>query len=93
MLFRSGDVMTEPTVVLDAYLAHRRMREREVVTLLAEEPRSVRRLTRAIYPDVAPGLAEMARRQVYAHLRKLRAEGRAAGRGYTGVWRLTPGQG
>jgi glyoxylase-like metal-dependent hydrolase (beta-lactamase superfamily II) len=88
-----GDVMTEPTVVLDAYLAHRRMREREIVTLLAEEPRSVRRLTRAIYPDVAPGLAEMARRQVYAHLRKLRAEGRAAGRGYTGVWRLTPGQG
>ena len=88
-----GDVMTDPVVVLDAYLAHRRMREREVVALLGEGPRSVRRLTRAIYPDVVPGLAEMARRQVYAHLRKLKAEGRAEGRGYTGVWRLTPGQG
>ena len=68
--------------------AHRRLREREIVALLGEGPRTVRRLARAIYPEVAPGLAEMARRQIYAHLRKLRAEGRAEGRGYTGTWRL-----
>ncbi|MFM7224020.1 MAG: MBL fold metallo-hydrolase [Actinomycetota bacterium] len=83
-----GAIMTDPKAVLDSYLAHRRLREREVVALLAEAPRTVRRLARAIYPDLAPGLAEMARRQVYAHLRKLRDEGRADGRGYTGTWRL-----
>ena len=83
-----GAVMGDPIAVLDAYLAHRRLREREIVALLGEGPRTVRRLARAIYPEVAPGLAEMARRQIYAHLRKLRAEGRAEGRGYTGTWRL-----
>lgn len=83
-----GEVMTDPKTVLDGYLAHRRMREREVVTLLGEGPATPRNLARRLYPDVAPGLAEMARRQVYAHLRKLRAEGRADGRGYTGRWRL-----
>lgn len=83
-----GDVMTDPKTVLDGYVAHRLLREREVLTLLAEAPRTVRRLAGAIYPEVAPGLAEMARRQVYAHLRKLKAEGRADGRGYTGTWRI-----
>ena len=82
-----GDVITDPHAKLDEYLKHRAARERQIVKLLANEPKTIRVLVNAIYPDLVDGLVEMARRQVHAHLVKLKAEGKVSGTSFTGSWR------
>lgn len=83
-----GDVITEPYAVLDDYLAHRAERESQIVGLLECGPATVVALVRSIYPEIPAGLVEMARRQVHAHLLKLRAEGRVTGSSFRGAWAL-----
>ncbi len=81
-----GDVITEPYVILDEYLAHRAEREAQILGLLAEGPARIKGLVTTIYVDLPEGLVEMARHQVHAHLLKLRAEGAVAGSTFTGPW-------
>ena len=91
-----GDVITEPYAVLDEYLAHRAERERQIVAALGNGPVTITALVKRIYtdtPDGRPGglpdgLVEMARRQVHAHLLKLRAEGKVQGSSFKGRWSL-----
>ena len=69
-----------PDGVLDEYVAHRKMRERQILKLLeagpgARSPTSSRRST----PTRPTGSIEMAQRQVHAHLAE--AQGRGQGRG------------
>ncbi len=85
-----GPEIAAPDALLDEYLAHRQMREDQILAGLAQGPRSVAALVAEIYADVDPRLHPMAARSVTAHLHKLEREGRAAreGAGMAELWRL-----
>jgi len=85
-----GDVIDEPVAKLDEYLAHRKQRERQVLHELAIGPAKIAAIVERLYTDTPDGLHEMARRQVHAHLLKLRAEGKVTGSSFTGVWTAHP---
>ncbi|HKV44858.1 MAG TPA: MBL fold metallo-hydrolase [bacterium] len=80
-----GPLVCDPKVRIAEYLAHRRMRERQVLDALAEIPRSAADLARALYPDLDPRLRGAAEGTVLAHLEKLVVDGRArrVGVGFT----------
>jgi glyoxylase-like metal-dependent hydrolase (beta-lactamase superfamily II) len=61
---------------LREYLAHRAMREEQVVRALERGPATASDLVPGIYADVQPDLHPVAERQVLAHLLKLEKEGR-----------------
>jgi len=78
-----GDVIDDPQTVLDGYLEHRREREAQVLRALGSAPReglTPEQLVTAIYTDVPAILHPVARYSVWAHLRKLAAQGRAIAR-------------
>jgi glyoxylase-like metal-dependent hydrolase (beta-lactamase superfamily II) len=84
-ILRDGDA----TAKLAEYLAHRRQREQQILSVLAQHgPASVATLVSAIYPDLLPELVPMAARNVRAHLDKLAAEQRVASQS-DGVWCLS----
>ncbi len=84
-----GDVMEDPTAVLDEYVAHRKLRERQIVKLLKAKPATVPKIVQTLYTDTPEGLIEMAQKQVYAHLLKLKTEGKVSGTGLKTSWTLT----
>jgi glyoxylase-like metal-dependent hydrolase (beta-lactamase superfamily II) len=59
-------------------IAHRRERERQVMSSLRQGRKTVAKLVAEIYPELDQRLLELARRQVLAHLRKLVGENRVA---------------
>jgi Beta-lactamase associated winged helix domain len=76
-----GDVIEDPGAVLDDYLRHRRERETQVLAgLRTAGHQGIRpeELVSQIYKDVPEELHPVARYSVWAHLRKLAAEGQAA---------------
>ena len=84
-----GDVIDDPSAVLAEYVAHRKMRERQILKLLKQEPRTIKRIVDALYTDTPEGLIEMAQRQVHAHLLKLKGEGEVEGSGAKSTWKVT----
>lgn len=75
-----GAVIDDPGAVLDSYLRHRRDREAQVLAALGSagpEGVGIEALVSGIYLDVPAALHPVARYSVWAHLRKLSAEGRA----------------
>jgi len=75
-----GDVIEDPAAVLDGYLRHRRQREAQVLAELQSAPGdglTAEQLVAAIYTDVPPHLHPVAKYSVWAHLRKLAADGHA----------------
>ncbi len=92
-----GDVIGDPRAKLTDYIDHRALRERQILRLLRGGPLTPAELVAAIYtdtPDGRPGglpdgLVEMARRQIHAHLLKLRTEGRVVGRSIDSRWTPT----
>jgi glyoxylase-like metal-dependent hydrolase (beta-lactamase superfamily II) len=83
-----GDVIENPQAVLDEYVAHRKLRERQIVKLLKEKPRTIKRIVEVLYTDTPEGLIEMAHQQVYAHLLKLKREGKVVGSSAKSTWKL-----
>ena len=83
-----GDVIEDPAAVLDEYVAHRKMRERQILKLLKAKPATIPKIVGALYTDTPDGLLEMAQRQVHAHLLKLKAEGKVSGSGAKTSWSL-----
>ena len=83
-----GDVLDDPAAVFDEYVAHRKMRERQIVKLLKEQPRTIKRIVETLYTDTPDGLIEMAQHQVHAHLLKLKADGKVVGSGAKSTWKL-----
>lgn len=85
-----GDVIDDPKATIEEYLAHRRARERQVLKVLGEGPARIPEIVERIYR--AEGLPEplvaVAERQVHAHLLKLRAAGKVAGRDVKSAWKL-----
>jgi glyoxylase-like metal-dependent hydrolase (beta-lactamase superfamily II) len=72
-----GHLIEEPIAKIDEYLEHRAMREAQIEALLQEGEITVDEIVGRLYPDLVEDLVPMAAGSVWAHLRKLRAEGRA----------------
>jgi len=67
-----GPVLAHPQAEIEAVLAHRRAREHAVISALsALGEATVDELVAAVYLDVDPALHPLARRSMWAHLRKL----------------------
>jgi glyoxylase-like metal-dependent hydrolase (beta-lactamase superfamily II) len=85
-----GHVIDDPLATVDATIEHRLAREAQVLdTLRARGTATVSELVEEIYADVAAELHPVARRTVWAHLRKLEDEGAAKGDGIDGEWSST----
>ena len=85
-----GHVIDDPLATVDATIAHRLAREAQVLDALrARGTATVSELVEEIYADVAAELHPVARRTVWAHLRKLEDEGAAKGDGIDGEWSST----
>jgi glyoxylase-like metal-dependent hydrolase (beta-lactamase superfamily II) len=72
-----GPVALNATAKLEEYLDHRAIREEQVLSTLAEGPRTSAEIVAAIYEAYPPEVFALAERSVLAHLLKLEAEGRA----------------
>ncbi len=81
-----GSPIAEPQEWLGQLIAHRRMRESQIVAALADGALAIRQLAERLYPDIAPALRPAAAQQIAAHLEHLRVRGRAAPE--DGRWRL-----
>jgi glyoxylase-like metal-dependent hydrolase (beta-lactamase superfamily II) len=76
-----GHVITDPAAKVAEYVEHRLAREAEVLATLraaAPEGSGTEALVASIYVGVREELLPVARRSVWAHLRKLAAEGKVA---------------
>jgi hydroxyacylglutathione hydrolase len=71
-----GDVIERPLELIDEYLEHRHLRERQILECLGNGIADVDAIVRRLYPGLADGLRSAARSTVEAHLQKLRDEDR-----------------
>jgi glyoxylase-like metal-dependent hydrolase (beta-lactamase superfamily II) len=71
-----GPVALHGTAKLEQYLEHREMREEQVLSALAEGPRTPAEMVAKIYESYPPEVIDLAERSVLAHLLKLESEGR-----------------
>ena len=82
-----GSAIDDPDALLNGYLEHRRLRERQVVGALEAGHRTVEAVTESIYHGLDATLMAAARENVRAHLAKLQADGVAV-EDEPGRWRL-----
>ncbi|MBC5809994.1 MAG: MBL fold metallo-hydrolase [Candidatus Eremiobacteraeota bacterium] len=75
-----GERVGDPLAKLDAYIAHRKSREREVLDALESGPQTIPALVKIIYAGVSRVLWPAASRQVLAYLIALEREGRISHR-------------
>jgi len=85
-----GALIEDPRALIDEYVRHRRARERQVLRLVRRGPTRVQDIVGTLYVDTPAPLLPVAAKQVYAHLRKLRAEGRVTGRDQRSRWVAVP---
>lgn len=83
-----GEVIDTPLAIIEEYIQHRLMRERQVLEVLRDGPRTIADLVPRIYTDLPDALHALAARSVHAHLLKLMAEGKVSGRDRESEWRL-----
>jgi glyoxylase-like metal-dependent hydrolase (beta-lactamase superfamily II) len=75
-----GQIIDDAASVLDDYLTHRLAREAAIAQVLdraGPDGLGVEAIVEAVYTDVPTALHPIARYSVWAHLRKLAADGRA----------------
>jgi glyoxylase-like metal-dependent hydrolase (beta-lactamase superfamily II) len=70
-----GPAIRDPRQKIESYLAHRALRDQQILDGLADRPQPVADLVRRIYVDVPEFLHAAAAMSVNAHLRKLEREG------------------
>jgi glyoxylase-like metal-dependent hydrolase (beta-lactamase superfamily II) len=71
-----GYLIDNPTQVIDDYVAHRLEREQQVLDALAASDRTTAEIVTRLYVDLIEELVPRAKQSVFAHLRKLAADGR-----------------
>ena len=71
-----GAIIERPVALIDEYIAHRRLRESQVLERIAAGITDVDAMVARIYPNLAMGVLPAARATIEAHLEKLRDEGR-----------------
>jgi len=74
-----GYVIEEPKVVVQEYIDHRLSREKDVLKALGKKTMRVEELVPIVYPDLDEELVEMAEGTIWAHLIKLRSDGKVKG--------------
>jgi ribonuclease/clavin/mitogillin len=72
-----GPLIRDPRAKIESYLAHRALRDQQILAGLRAGIRAVRGLVQRIYSDVPEFLHGAAEMSVEAHLRKLEREGAA----------------
>jgi glyoxylase-like metal-dependent hydrolase (beta-lactamase superfamily II) len=72
-----GSPVSEPQSLLRAYLAHRRMREAQILVSLKRGEDTISVLVAQLYADLAPALRPAAALTIRAHLKHLIEQGRA----------------
>lgn len=73
-----GPLLSDPAAVLADYLSHRLAREEAIAATLGRlGPATVDEIVSEVYADTPPALHPIARYSAWAHLRKLRHDGRA----------------
>ena len=82
-----GDVIEDVNGHLDIYLEHRKARERQILRMVRSGPAKIPDIVAKLYVDTPEGLMDQAAHQVYAHLLKLKAEGKVSGSGARGPWK------
>jgi glyoxylase-like metal-dependent hydrolase (beta-lactamase superfamily II) len=83
-----GGPIDDPLRIIEDYLAHRRMRERQIIEALGDGPARIPDLVARIYASVATSLHPLAAQSVHAHLLKLKKEGTVIGTDLESEWRL-----
>jgi glyoxylase-like metal-dependent hydrolase (beta-lactamase superfamily II) len=84
-----GDVMPEPTAIVDWLVRHRLMREQKVLDGLRRIGRApLDALVKVVYDDVDTSLHKMAMLSLHAHLIKLQHEQRALQHAADDTWSL-----
>ena len=73
-----GPDRDDAVAVIDEYIEHRWMRERQIIQALERGAGSIEAIRTLVYPDLDPSLARGAAIQIDAHLIKLEKEGRVA---------------
>jgi glyoxylase-like metal-dependent hydrolase (beta-lactamase superfamily II) len=81
-----GSPIPDPKSWLGQLIAHRRMREAQILAALAEGTGTVAGLAEKLYPALGPALRPAAAQQIAAHLTHLQARGQVSAEG--GYWRL-----
>jgi glyoxylase-like metal-dependent hydrolase (beta-lactamase superfamily II) len=81
-----GSPIADPRDWLDQLIAHRRLREAQILAALARGAGTVTALVEKLYPDLAPMLRPAAAQQVAAHLQLLQARDLVSPEG--GGWRV-----
>lgn len=75
-----GPIVTDPRSKIAEYIAHRQMREEQIIEALREGPMTIPDLVRRIYSPERQVLWPAMARQVLAHLIALESEGRVLSR-------------
>ncbi|WP_236011636.1 MBL fold metallo-hydrolase [Alicyclobacillus fructus] len=83
-----GPVIRQPQRAAHRLRARREMREKQMLELLAEGPKALAELTKALYPDVDPRALPFARHTVIAHLEHLEERGRVRRIMSSGDWTM-----
>jgi hydroxyacylglutathione hydrolase len=73
-----GDVMEDPDLVIDWYLAHRMQRHEQIYEAIRAGANSAQAIVETVYSDVGTPLQPLALRSVQAHLTLLTEQGRIA---------------
>jgi glyoxylase-like metal-dependent hydrolase (beta-lactamase superfamily II) len=82
-----GHLIDDPRPYIDWYVEHRLEREQQVLDALTRAGTAkIDQLVAEIYTDLDPDLVPVAKRTVHAHLLKLAAEGKVAGKTVSGNW-------
>jgi endoribonuclease LACTB2 len=81
-----GPVIRNAKQKIREYIAHRELRERQVLAALKDGPLEVPAIVKRIYTDVPDFLHAAAAQSVRSHLKKLLNEGRVAD--HDGVWEI-----
>ncbi len=82
-----GHLIEHPAAKIDEYLKHRAMREQQIVDLLQTTgPITIDAIVATLYTETPEELLPMAAGTVWAHLRKLKNDGRAKGTTPDKVW-------
>ena len=84
-----GHLIEQPIAKIDEYLQHRAMREQQILDALTAGATTVDAIVAQLYPEIPEDLLPMAAGTVWAHLLKLRDEGRVKGDAQDGAWNLT----
>lgn len=83
-----GEAIDSPQAAIEEYIRHRLMREQQVLDALRSGARRIPDLVSRIYAEVPRSLHPMASLSVYAHLLKLRDEGKVSGQDRDSEWML-----